>query len=120
MNDWTQPFDTETVHCTSHHLIRQLHLSTLISTSLCLHAQVDCLMNAEILTTTESWGGELLVLTAGNEALTFTLENSGFAAFPFGVNTDCPNEEQEAPDGTTNPGMSGWDEPVTLALPDTN
>ena len=31
------------------------------------------------------------------------------------MNTECEDEEQEAPDGTTNPGMSGWDEPVSLS-----
>ena len=90
MNDRTQPFHTETVLCAFHHLIPQLLLSAVLSTSLCLHAQVDCLMNAGNFTTTESWGDGLLVLTAGNEALTFPQENSGFSAFPFGVrNLEC-------------------------------
>ncbi|MCH1581907.1 MAG: hypothetical protein L7S63_02205 [Flavobacteriales bacterium] len=89
----------------------------------------------------DGWGGGLLVLTSGTEALTFSLEESDFASYPLVIGAGCEddiltiwgcmdpdamnfNASANADDasceygdgGPNNPGMSGWDTTVDFNI----
>lgn len=90
----------------------------------------------------DGWGGGLLVLTEGPNALTFTLDDGDFASFPFEIGGGCggdpltiwgcmnpdalnfnPNANADDgscdmgfTDGQTNAGMSVWDVTVDFSI----
>lgn len=54
----------------------------------------------------DGWGGGLLILTSGNSALTFTLDEGEFASFPFEVGAGCG--EILTIWGCTDPGATNF------------
>ena len=56
----------------------------------------------------DGWGGGLLVLTAGDIALTFTLEEGEFASFPLELGAGCGGSPLTIW-GCTDPGASNYD-----------
>lgn len=89
----------------------------------------------------DGWGGGLLIVTTGPEALTFALEESDFASYPLEIGAGCagdvltiwgcmdpdamnfdPNANAEddsceySDGGPNNPGMSGWDTTVDFSI----